>query len=209
VTAIRRERSGEFVVSTRQIDRWGKELNRNEIGCGQLCLSAGVWGTTEIPLRARDTGALPDLSPEIARGYGNNGDVMVAHQLSAGDPAGTKQSLMGMINLDGRNDPDNPVYASMFSIPLPVETHALGYYVMVKTGDRAEIKFDAASGSAKIQWPEGHTEHLRERARTVFDRVVQANDLGYRDGIFSPNATSRAFSRGAGSYDDGKLQSVL
>jgi cholesterol oxidase len=185
VTAIRRERSGEFVVSTRQIDRWGKELNRNEIGCGKLCLSAGVLGTTGILLRARDTGALPDLSPEIGRGYGNNGDVMVAHRLGDDDPAGTHQSLMGMINLDGRNDPDNPVYASMFSIPLPVETYALGYYVMVKTGDRADITYDATSDSVAIQWPEGHTEHLRERARTVFDRVVQANDVDYRDDIFS------------------------
>jgi len=44
--------------------RWGKELGRKEIGCGQLCLSAGVLGTTEILLRARDTGALPDLSAE-------------------------------------------------------------------------------------------------------------------------------------------------
>jgi cholesterol oxidase len=185
VTAIRRERSGEFVVSTRQIDRWGKELNRNEIGCGQLFLSAGVLGTTGILLRARDTGALPDLSPEIGRGYGNNGDVMVAHRLDDADPAGTQQSLMGMINLDGRGDPDNPVYASMFSIPLPVETYALGYYVMVKTGDRADITYDATSDSVAIQWPEGHTEHLRERARTVFDRVVQANDVDYRDDIFS------------------------
>jgi cholesterol oxidase len=185
VTAIRREPSGEFVVSTRQIDRWGKELNRKELGCGQLCLSAGVLGTTEILLRARETGALPDLSPEIGRGYGNNGDVMVAHQLDDADPAGTQQSLMGMINLDGRNDPDNPVYASMFSIPLPVETHALGYYVMVKTGDRADITYDSASDSARIQWPEGDTEHLRARGRTVFDRVVQANGVDYRDDIFS------------------------
>ena len=28
VTAIRRERSGEYVVSTREIDRWGKEVAR-------------------------------------------------------------------------------------------------------------------------------------------------------------------------------------
>lgn len=185
VTAIRREPSGEFVVSTRQIDRWGRELARAELGCGQLWLSAGVLGTTELLLRARDTGALPELSPEIGRGYGNNGDVMVAHRLRDDDPAGTQQSLMGMINLDGRNDPDNPVYASMFSIPLPVETYALGYYVMVKTGDRADITYDSASDAVRIQWPQGYTDRLRDRAKTVFDRVVQANGVDYRDDIFS------------------------
>ncbi len=184
VTAIRREPKGEYVVSTRRIDRWGEEVGRDEIGCDQLYLNAGVLGTTTILLRARDTGALPDLNAEIGRGYGNNGDVMVAHELADGDPAGTQQSLMGMINLDGRDDPDNPVYASMFSIPLPVETHTLGYYVMVRTGDRADITYDSAADAASIAWLDGYTDNLVSRARTVFDKVTRANGVDYRDDIF-------------------------
>lgn len=185
VTEIRQEASGEWVVATRRIDRWGIEQSRDEIGCDQLYLSAGVLGTTHLLLRARETGVLPRLSDEIGRGYGNNGDVMVAHQLCDTDPAGTEQSIMGMINLDGRNDPDNPVYASMFSLPLPVETHALGYYVMVKTGDRANIEYDLANDAVRIDWPEGHTENIRAKAKAVFDKVVSANGVDYRDDLFS------------------------
>jgi cholesterol oxidase len=184
VTAIRRERSGEYVVSTRQIDRFGKEIARAEIGCDELHLNAGVLGTTELLLRARETGALPNLSDEIGRGYGNNGDIMVAHSLRSSDPAGTQQSLLGMINLDGREDPDNPVYASMFSIPLPVETFALGYYVMVRTGDRADITYNRAGDAVVIDWPEGHTDHLRAKAQLVFDKVTHANGVDYRDDLF-------------------------
>ena len=51
VTGIRRERSGEYVVSTREIDRWGKEVGRDEFGCSELHLNAGVLGTTEILLQ--------------------------------------------------------------------------------------------------------------------------------------------------------------
>ncbi|OBI18338.1 cholesterol oxidase [Mycobacterium sp. E2327] len=188
VTGIRRERSGEYVVSTREIDRFGKELARAEIGCDQLHLGAGVLGTTELLLRAREMGTLPHLNDEIGRGYGNNGDIMVSHMLQPGDPAGTQQSLLGMINLDGRDDPDNPVYASMFSLPLPVETLALGYYVMVRTGDRAEISYDRTKDSIAIDWPEGHTDHLREKARFVFDKVTQANGVDYRDDLFEGTA---------------------
>jgi cholesterol oxidase len=184
VTAIRRERSGEYVVSTRQIDRFGKEIARAEIGCDELHLNAGVLGTTELLLRARETGALPNLSDEIGRGYGNNGDIMVAHSLRPSDPAGTQQSLLGMINLDGREDPDNPVYASMFSIPLPVETFALGYYVMVRTGDRADITYNRADDAVVIDWPKGHTDHLRAKAQLVFDKVTHANGVDYRDDLF-------------------------
>lgn len=183
VTGLRREPSGEYVVSIREIDRWGTEVARDELGCDQLFLSAGVLGTAQILLRARETGALPDLSEEIGRGYGNNGDVMVAHMTN--EPTGTQQSLMGMINLDGRDDPVNPVYASIFSLPLAVETHALGYYAMVKTDDRATITYDRASESVLVDWPESHTDHLIARAKNVFDAVVGANGVDYRDDIFN------------------------
>ena len=185
VIGIRREPSGEYVVSTRVIDRWGKELERRELGCDKLFLSAGVLGTNTILMRARESGALADLSEEIGRGYGNNGDVMVAHHLQDADLAGTEQSLLGMINLDGRDDPDDPVYASMFSIPLPMETHTLGYYVMVRTGDRADMVYDSASDSIDIRWPQDHTDHLVSRAQRVFDRVTQANGVEYRDDVFN------------------------
>lgn len=184
VTDIRRERSGEYVVSTRRIDRWGKELARDEFGCDQLYLAAGVLGTVKLLLRARDTGTLSDLSEEIGRGYGNNGDIMVAHNVADADPVGIDQSLLGLINLDNRDDPINPAYASIFALPLPVETHALGYYAMVKTGDRADISYNAASDAIDIAWPTAHTDHLWARAQELFDRVLQANGVDYRDDLF-------------------------
>ncbi|MET0896666.1 MAG: GMC oxidoreductase [Mycobacterium sp.] len=184
-TDIRREPSGEYVVSTRTIDRWGAELSRAEIGCTQLYLAAGVLGTTKLLLRARELGGLPDLNDEVGRGYGNNGDIMVAHGLRDSDPAGTDQSLLGLINIDGRADPENPVYATMFAIPLPVETHMLGYYVMVRTADRAEIAYDRQADSVTIDWPAVYTERQAERAARVFDKVTQANGVEYRNDLFS------------------------
>jgi cholesterol oxidase len=184
VTEFQRYRNGGWLVRTHEIDRWGQQLSTSEISCDKLFLNAGVLGTNKLLLRARDTGALPDLSQEIGRGYGNNGDIMVSHTLADEDPAGTEQSLMGMINLDGREDPDNPFYASVFSMPLPVETHTLGYYVMVRTGDRASITYDGAADSINIGWPIEFTDHLIERAQLVFDRVTQANGVEYRDDLF-------------------------
>ena len=72
----------------------------------------------------------------------------------------------------------------MFSIPLPVETHTLGYYVMVKTGDRADITYDRARDAIDIAWPVDYTDHLIARAQQVFDRVTQANGVEYRDDVF-------------------------
>jgi len=76
----------------------------------------------------------------------------------------------------------------MFSLPLPLETNALGYYAMVRTGDRATISYDRQSDSIGIDWPQSHTDHLIERARLVFDRVTQANGVDYRDDLFEGKA---------------------
>ena len=184
VTDIERDRRGRWLIRTSEIDRLGKQVATGEITCDRLFLTAGVLGTVKLLLRAKQTGGLPDLSGEIGQGYGNNGDVMVGHTLADDDPAGTEQSLMGMINLDGRDDPENPVYASIFSIPLAVETHALGYYVMVRTGDRAAITYDGASDSIAIDWPQQFTDNQVDRAKRVFDKVTQVNEVAYRDDLF-------------------------
>jgi cholesterol oxidase len=73
----------------------------------------------------------------------------------------------------------------MFSIPLPVETHALGYYVMVSTRDRAEITYDRSSDTATIQWPDDYRGRLEEKARVVFDRLTRANGVDYRSDFFN------------------------
>ena len=184
VTDIERDRRGRWLIRTSEIDRLGKQVATGEITCDRLFLTAGVLGTVKLLLRAKQTGGLPDLSGEIGQGYGNNGDVMVGHTLADDDPAGTEQSLMGMINLDGRDDSENPVYASIFSIPLAVETHALGYYVMVRTGDRAAITYDGASDSIAIDWPQQFTDNQVDRAKRVFDKVTQVNEVAYRDDLF-------------------------
>ncbi|MGO9224871.1 hypothetical protein [Mycobacterium sp.] len=59
---------------------------------------------------------------------------------------------------------------------------------MVRTGDRADITYDRAKDSIAIDWPEGHTEHMRAKARLVFDKVTHANGVDYRDGLFEGNA---------------------
>jgi cholesterol oxidase len=187
VISIHHDASAEYVVSTREIDRWGNEVSRAEFSCDQLHLNAGVLGTVKLLLRARGNGQLPNLSQEIGRGYGNNGDFMVSHTLKDNYRAGAEQSLMGMISLDGRDDPDNPVYANICRYGKRSGRDTLGYYAMVKTGDRADISYDPRSDSINIPWPEEYTEHIFERGRTVFDKLLIANGVDYRNDVFEGN----------------------
>ena len=73
----------------------------------------------------------------------------------------------------------------MFSMPLPVETYLLGYYVMVDTGDRADITYDRQSDTATIQWTDAFAANNEARARLVFDKILKANKVDYRNDLFS------------------------
>jgi cholesterol oxidase len=57
---------GTYVLSIEQIDVEGSVVATKEIGCRHLFLGAGSLGSSELLLRARDTGALPELSPRSA-----------------------------------------------------------------------------------------------------------------------------------------------
>jgi cholesterol oxidase len=187
VLSIHRDESREYVVSTREIDRWGNEISRAEFSCDQLHLNAGVLGTVKLLLQARDNGQLPNLSQEIGRGYGNNGDFMVFHATKDNDRAGTEQSIMGMISLDGRDNADNPVYANICRFQKSFDSRGLGYYTMVKTGDRADISYHPRSDSISIEWPEEYMEHIFERGRKVFDKLLISNGVDYRNDVFEGN----------------------
>ncbi len=188
VTGIRRERSGEYVVSTRRIDRWGAEQSRDEFGCDQLYLAAGVLGTNQLLLRARDTGTLSDLSDEIGRGYGNNGGSDARAQPQGQRSCGHQTVPAGH---DQSRRPRRPGEPGVRQHVLAAAAHRdarAGYYVMVKTGDRSDITFDKASDSIRIDWPQSHTDHLIERAKIVFDKLTAANGVDYRDDLFSGEA---------------------
>jgi cholesterol oxidase len=55
---------------------------------------------------------------------------------------------------------------------------------MVKTGDRADITYDRAADAIAIGWTDHHGQNLTARAKSVFDKVVTANGVDYRDDLF-------------------------
>ncbi|MEV5308997.1 FAD-binding protein [Streptomyces sp. NPDC052610] len=77
VTGVRREPDGTCVLTAERLDAAGRLVETKEYGCSYLFLGAGSIGTTELLLRPRETGTLPDLDPSLGTGWGPNGNVML------------------------------------------------------------------------------------------------------------------------------------
>ncbi|MDG3016955.1 GMC oxidoreductase [Speluncibacter jeojiensis] len=82
VRAIGREADGRYWLRVDQRDPAGAVVRSSTITCDRLVLGAGSIGTTELLVRARDTGTLPALDERVGRGWGTNGDAAMVRSFA-------------------------------------------------------------------------------------------------------------------------------
>ncbi|MBV1921663.1 MAG: twin-arginine translocation signal domain-containing protein, partial [Pseudomonadales bacterium] len=82
VKGISQDSSGNYLVQVEQIDPMGEIIDEYTLSCGKLFMAAGSIGTTELLLRARERGDLPDLNEHIGEGWGTNGDAAVVRTMA-------------------------------------------------------------------------------------------------------------------------------
>ncbi len=184
VKALRQEADGTYVLTVHKTDGLGNVLERKEIGCKHLFLGAGSLGTTEILLRARETGALPALSADLGGGWGPNGNVMTARANHLWNPTGSKQATIPVMAIDDRNNPVHPVLAEIAPMPAGIETWVSLYLALAKTPERGTFTFDRATDKLGLNWTKAHSEPAIAAVRSLFDRINKANFTDYRYDLF-------------------------
>ncbi|MFI6283579.1 GMC oxidoreductase [Streptomyces sp. NPDC051018] len=187
--AIRRDPGGGYVLTVDRSDLTGRVTETREIGCTRLFLGAGSLGTTELLLRARETGALPDLSTEVGRGWGHNGNVMTARANHLWDTVGANQSTMPAMGIDDWANPANPVFAEIAPLPMGLEHWISLYLAITKNPERGTFTYDAATDSARLNWTRSQNQPSVDAARSLFDRINRANTTIYRYDLFGGNRT--------------------
>jgi cholesterol oxidase len=184
VKSIREEPDGTFVVTVEQIDTKGSVVATRERGCTHLFLGAGSVGTTELLLRARETGALSRLGPEIGTGWGPNGNIMTARANQGTDPTGVKQSTIPALAIDNWNHPTRPVFAEIAPMPAGTETWISLYLAITKNPERGTFTYDKETDKLSLKWQRSQNQPSVNAARDLFDKINQANGTVYRDDLF-------------------------
>jgi cholesterol oxidase len=182
-TAIRQERDGRYVVSAEQISETGRVLRRYETACDYLFLGAGTMGTNELLLRARETGALPDLTDRIGEGWGNHGNVSVSC-LNPSSPTGVWQTTMPAVGVDNRDDPVHPVFAEIAGQPTGFENFTTSYLGIADTPERARISYDRATDRVQLSWRRSQSEPAIAALRATLDPIVERNRMVYRRDLY-------------------------
>ncbi|MQA09214.1 MAG: GMC family oxidoreductase [Pseudonocardiaceae bacterium] len=190
VRAIREQADGRYLLDVEHIDAGGEVVDRRELATRHLFLGAGSLGSTELLLRARETGALPELNEHIGQCWGTNGNVMLGRANHAWNPTGTVQSGMPALGIDGWDDPAHPVFAEIAPMPAGLETWVSLYLAITKNPERGRFSYDPASDSARLHWSQSQGQPSIDAAKALFDKINRANKTIYRHDLFGD---SRAF----------------
>jgi cholesterol oxidase len=192
VTGVSRASDGSYVLSVNRIDDTGAVVETKQYSCTYLFLGGGSLGTTELLVRARDTGTLPALNSTVGAGWGPNGNTMVGRANHIWDTTGANQATMPVMGIDDWANTDNPVFAEIAPLPIGFETWVSLYLAITKNPQRASFTYDSASGTVKLGWTAAQSAVSVAMAKKLFDRINSANATLYRYDLFG--STSKVFA---------------
>ncbi|MFC0057981.1 GMC oxidoreductase [Streptomyces actinomycinicus] len=192
VRSIARAADGSYVLTADRIDETGAVVETRNYGCRYLFLGGGSLGTTELLVRARDTGTLPDLNSSVGAGWGPNGNTMLGRANHIWDTVGADQATMPVMGIDDWANPDNPVFAEIAPLPMGFEHWISLYLAITKNPERASFTYDSASGAVRLGWTPAQSAVSVRMAKKLFDRINLANLTIYRYDLFG--SSSKVFA---------------
>ncbi|WP_227999903.1 GMC oxidoreductase [Nocardia australiensis] len=161
--------SGRYTVTVTKLAPTGEVLRIRTLTCDQLFLGAGSIGTSELLVRARATGALPNLNEEIGEGWGSNGDVGLARPLSSLD-LGTQGTPSASRILD---EAGVPVSLENWYVPgaTQYDIGILASLGIVLDDTRGRFVYNPSNGQVDLQWPDNGAAGYLARAREVNEKA--------------------------------------
>ncbi len=175
VLGIGRDAQGRYLVEVESIDPFGNVLSRRTIAGEKLFLAAGSIGSSELLVKARARGDLPNLNEHVGEGWGTNGDTAIVRSWSDLEGARQASSIP-----TGFTDPTARLPFTMQSYSTPGLSRNYGIIgslgMILDLTNRGRFVYDAASDRVDLDFPATGNDDAVEIAREVNDAVADASD---------------------------------
>lgn len=170
------DESGKYLVQIQEIDVKGKIMAEKVYSCDYLFLAAGSIGTTNILVKAKAKGLLPDLNGHIGRGWGNNGNVE-ALRVNLTTSTGQWQGGPPAAAVEDYDNPIAPLFIEHPQLPLGINCSCLLYFGIGINPTRGRFFYNAFKDKAYLHWPKKYNEQqtLNEALLFTMDILNEAN----------------------------------
>lgn len=174
VTGVHPDGAG-YRVAYQRIDETGRVLGRGTLTARHLVLSAGSLGTTRMLVRARGTGALPDLDASVGSMIGNSELVTIRTGMPENNPGQGGPSAILV------RDTDNPhAPTAMLNFPwvdAPPGVGAVAAIGASPSPPAGSYRYDADSGEVRMTWPvdDPRVRRMTDAMHATLDKLNAAN----------------------------------
>lgn len=176
-----RPATGGYRVETQVRNFDGTIVARPTYLARRVYFGAGSVGTTEILLRSAAQGYLTDLSPELGRGWGANGNVTFGRANHLWRPTGNKQSMVPVLGIDNWDSP-NACFAEIAPLPVPLELYLQFYLVIADNPNSGTLSLQ--NGRLTSNWVRSMNRPAIEKVRATFDVINRQQGTLYRNDLF-------------------------
>jgi cholesterol oxidase len=174
VRGISRDANGQYLVDIKQIDPMGETIDEYVIACSYLFMAAGSIGTTELLLKARELGELPNLNEYIGEGWGTNGDTAVVRTVSEVQGLYQASPSAGMIH-DTRFGPPITM-ENWYALHVPINLTAIGSLGMgFDMTNRCRFQYNPATDSTTLLWPRNGNADVVAATRAMNNKIAAAS----------------------------------
>ncbi|OUS26476.1 cholesterol oxidase [Gammaproteobacteria bacterium 45_16_T64] len=189
VTGISRGSDNRYLVEVTQTDPMGDVIEKYTLSTDYLFMAAGSIGTSEILLKARELGTLPNLNEHIGEGWGTNGDTAVSRTLSTTFAPFQASPCRSKIHDDSLAVPTT--FENWYGLHLPINISAIGSLGMgFDMTNRCKFQYDSDTDSTTLLWPKEGNDAVVASARQLNNKIADASHtlpgiLGEKDVIAS------------------------
>ncbi|WP_327358235.1 GMC oxidoreductase [Streptomyces sp. NBC_01304] len=185
VTSVAPASGGGYLVTMKQINTDGATVATKTVQAAKVFFAAGSVGTSKLLVKLRATGALPGLSAEVGKGWGENGNVMCGRANHVWDATGDVQSTIPCSGID--NWDAGGAFAEVAPLPTGIETFASFYLSITKTTRRADFSYNAGTGKVDLSWQTAWKQDSINMAKSIFDKINSKEGTIYRTDLFGSN----------------------
>jgi cholesterol oxidase len=178
-----REISGQdrFEVVVKRIDESGAVREHQTLVADYVFMAAGSYYTSALLATAKAKGSLTRLNDHVGKGYGNNGDFLIARGLLRRD-CGAKQGGPGVAVMYDDDNPDGPISMSWEASPFPdiAGGSNMANLIQVISDERGSIDYNPATGRAELNYPFGESNsNVDARGRNFAGRFHERTETRF------------------------------
>ncbi|WP_249353541.1 GMC oxidoreductase [Rhodococcus sp. Q] len=201
VTEIREIPGQEkFEIAVRVIDESGAAVSHKTLVADYVFMAAGSFYTSALLATAKAKGTLTRLNEHVGKGFGNNGDFLMARTALRRD-YGSAQGGPGVAVMYDDENPDGPISISWEASPFPAIAGGItsANLIQVMSDERGSIDYNPATGRAELNYP--HTEASSDvdaRAKRFAGRFHERADVRHGSPVSGIPVHTRLADFGSG-----------